>query len=75
MAEGLAGTDHRRDRAGASATGAAPLRVLFERVAVPCAQHGTKGAWLGSRRLMAIDGFVLDIPDTKENDGKSSEIL
>jgi hypothetical protein len=48
--------------------GAEPLRLLFERVAVPCAQRGTRGAWLGSRRLMAIDGFVLDIPDTKEND-------
>ncbi len=48
--------------------GAAPLQLLFERVAVPCAQQGTQGAWLGSRRLMAIDGFVLDIPDTKEND-------
>ncbi len=48
--------------------GAAPLQLLFERVAVPCAQRGTPGAWLGSRRLMAIDGFVLDIPDTKEND-------
>ena len=48
--------------------GAAPLQLLFERVAVPCAQRGTKGAWLGSRRLMAIDGFVLDIPDTTEND-------
>lgn len=48
--------------------GAEPLRLLFERVAVPCAQRGTKGAWLGSRRLMAIDGFMLDIPDTKEND-------
>jgi hypothetical protein len=48
--------------------GAAPLQLLFERVAVPCAQRGTRGAWLGSRRLMAIDGFVLDVPDTKEND-------
>ena len=48
--------------------GAAPLQRLFERVAVPCAQRGTKGAWLGSRKLMAIDGFVLDIPDTSEND-------
>src|ERR1039457_2580876 len=27
-----------------------------------------RGAWLGSHRLMAIDGFVLDIPDTREND-------
>jgi Insertion element 4 transposase N-terminal len=48
--------------------GAGPLRVLFERIAVPCAQRGTRGACLGPRRLMAIDGFVLDIPDTKEND-------
>jgi hypothetical protein len=47
--------------------GAEPLRVLFERVAVPCAQRGTRGAWLGSRRLMAIDGFVLDVPGTDEN--------
>ncbi|HYB19049.1 MAG TPA: IS4 family transposase [Streptosporangiaceae bacterium] len=48
--------------------GAKPLQLLFERVAVPCAQRGTRGAWLGSRKLMAIDGFVFDIPDTKEND-------
>jgi len=48
--------------------GPEPLRLLFERVAVPCAQRGTKGAWLGPRRLMAIDGFILDVPDTEEND-------
>ncbi|MGP4104655.1 IS4 family transposase [Nonomuraea sp. KM90] len=48
--------------------GAEPLRELFERVAVPCAQRGTQGAWLGSRRLMAIDGFILDVPDTENND-------
>jgi hypothetical protein len=45
-----------------------PLRLLFERTAVPVARRGTKGAWLGSRRLMAIDGFLLDVPDTKAND-------
>jgi hypothetical protein len=44
-----------------------PLRMLFERTAVPVAGRGTKGAWLGSRRLVAIDGFMLDIPDTPEN--------
>ncbi|MCA1681621.1 MAG: IS4 family transposase [Actinobacteria bacterium] len=44
-----------------------PLRVLFERVAVPVAGRGTKGAWLGSRRLMAVDGFMLDIADTPDN--------
>lgn len=44
-----------------------PLRMLFERTAVPVAGRGTKGAWIRSRRLMAIDGFMLDVPDTKEN--------
>jgi Insertion element 4 transposase N-terminal/Transposase DDE domain len=44
-----------------------PLRVLFERVAVPVARRGTKRAWLGSRRLMAADGFMLDIADTPDN--------
>jgi Insertion element 4 transposase N-terminal/Transposase DDE domain len=48
--------------------GADPLRVLFERIAVPCAQQGTQGAWLRCRRLMAIDGFMLDVADTKDND-------
>jgi hypothetical protein len=47
--------------------GSEPLRVLFDRTAVPVAGRGTKGAWLGSRRLMAIDGFMLDVPDTAEN--------
>ncbi|MCK9898048.1 IS4 family transposase, partial [Frankia sp. AgB32] len=47
--------------------GAAPLKLLFERVAVPVAGRGTKGAWLRSRRLMAIDGFFLDAADTAEN--------
>lgn len=44
-----------------------PLRMLFDRVAAPVAGTGTQGAWLGSRRLMAVDGFMLDVPDTPEN--------
>lgn len=47
--------------------GVDPLRVLFERIAVPMAGRGTKGAWLRARRLMAIDGFFLDAPDTDDN--------
>lgn len=47
--------------------GAEPLRLLFERIAEPVADPGTKGAWLASRRMMAIDGFALDIPDTDAN--------
>jgi Insertion element 4 transposase N-terminal/Transposase DDE domain len=44
-----------------------PLRVLFEKTAVPVARRGTKGAWLGARRLMAVDGFMVDLPDTEDN--------
>jgi hypothetical protein len=44
-----------------------PLRVLFERVAGPVAGRGTKGAWLGSWRLMTTDGFMLDVVDTPDN--------
>jgi hypothetical protein len=47
--------------------GVEPLRTLFERTAVPVAGRGTKGAWCGTRRLMAIDGFMLDVPDTPQN--------
>lgn len=46
---------------------APPLRALFERIAAPVAGRGTKGAWLGSRRLMGTDGFMLDVPDTPDN--------
>jgi hypothetical protein len=47
--------------------GAEPLRVLFGRVARPCARPGNRGGWLRSWRLMAIDGFVLDVADTPDN--------
>lgn len=47
--------------------GEAPLRRLFQRVAAPVAGRGTKGAWLGRRRLMAVDGFGAEVPDTPEN--------
>jgi hypothetical protein len=49
--------------------GPEPLRDLFERVAEPCAELSTAGAWLGGRRLMAIDGVELDAPDTPANAG------
>jgi hypothetical protein len=51
-----------------SRLGPEPMRELFDRVARPIADLGTKGAWLGSRRLMAVDGFVLDVPDTPANE-------
>jgi hypothetical protein len=48
--------------------GEAPMRLLFERIAVPMARAGTRGAWLRGRRVMALDGLVLDVPATPDND-------
>jgi hypothetical protein len=48
--------------------GEGPLRELFHRVAVPIADTGTPGAWLGRLRLMAIDGVQIDVSDTPDND-------
>jgi hypothetical protein len=47
--------------------GAEVMRNLFERVAVPCAQRSTQGAWLRRWRLMAIDGFDVEVFDSPEN--------
>jgi Insertion element 4 transposase N-terminal/Transposase DDE domain len=48
--------------------GAAPMRALFDRVAVPVALAGTKGSWLWGYRLMSIDGTTLDVADTAANE-------
>lgn len=54
--------------------GEAPMRELFRRVAVPLSTPTTPGAWFEGRtekrrrwRVMAIDGVMLDIPDTPAN--------
>jgi hypothetical protein len=44
-----------------------PLKELFAEVTAPVAEELTAGAFLGGWRLMAIDGFEWDAPDTKEN--------
>ena len=47
--------------------GEKPLQALFEAIAVPVAKPGTPGAWLNRWRLMAIDGVMIDMPDTTAN--------
>jgi hypothetical protein len=47
--------------------GAGVLEDLFREVARPLAERGAAGAWLAGRRLVAVDGTVLDVPDTPEN--------
>lgn len=56
------GLCHARQRLGPEV-----LRELYKRVSVPCAMRSTKGAWLAGRRLMAIDGFGMEAPDSEEN--------
>lgn len=47
--------------------GAQVMRDLFARVAVPCALRSTRGAWLGRWRLMALDGFDVEVVDSPAN--------
>jgi hypothetical protein len=47
--------------------GPEPLELLFGQVAEPVAGLLTRGAFLRDWRLMAIDGFELDVPDTPAN--------
>jgi len=58
----------RRPRAGshrpASGWKPEPLKFLVDRVAVPVVGLLTRGQFLRDWRLMAIDGFELDVPDT-----------
>ena len=41
-----------------------PVRDLFARTARPLATRETPGSWLADRRLVALDGTCLDLPDT-----------
>lgn len=47
--------------------GPGPLEELFSRVAVPCAELDTQGAFLGPWRLLSMDGMEWDVPDTEAN--------
>jgi hypothetical protein len=47
--------------------GPAPLEELFYQVARPMAPRGHVGAWFHDWRVMAIDGVVLDVADTRAN--------
>ena len=43
------------------------LAEVFEQVAEPVATPATRGAWVRDRRVLAIDGFDVDLPDTPGN--------
>jgi hypothetical protein len=55
--------------------GVEPVRRLFERTVRPLANPDTPGAFYRGLHLVAVDGTVLDVPDTAKNDnhfGRSS---
>ncbi|MFD8481132.1 transposase domain-containing protein [Kitasatospora sp. NPDC059673] len=47
--------------------GPEPLRRLFERTCPPPASRTVTDAWYRGRRLVALDGAILDVPDTPPN--------
>lgn len=47
--------------------GEEPLKELFARTARPIAGRGAPVAWYYGWRIMAVDGVVLDVPDTPDN--------
>lgn len=47
--------------------GEEPLQILFEEVCRPIATRSTPGGFYRDWRIMALDGVVLDAPDTPEN--------
>lgn len=47
--------------------GSEALAEIFDQVATPVADELTRGAWLGHRRLVSIDGMEWDLPDTGDN--------
>lgn len=58
-----AAVSHARTRLGSE-----PVKELFTRTAQPLATEGAPGCFLAGRRLVAIDGTCLDVPDTPAND-------
>jgi hypothetical protein len=47
--------------------GAPVMAETFESVAAPVGSTDTRGAWLRRWRVLAIDGFDVDLPDTPGN--------
>jgi len=47
--------------------GAEPLKRLYQEVVGPVATEKTQGAWYRGWRVVALDGFTLEVPDTEAN--------
>lgn len=47
--------------------GAMPIERLYEEVVGPIAKKRTRDSWYRGRRVVTLDGFVLDVADSDEN--------
>lgn len=70
----ILGPEHRVKTAGKPAIsqarsrlGVEPVKRLYEEVVKPVATPETKGAFYGEWRVVALDGFTLEVPDTEAN--------
>ena len=50
------------------------MAEVFEGVVEPVGTIFTRGAWLRGWRLLAIDGFDVDVPDTAANAGECGRV-
>lgn len=50
-----------------SRLGMEPMKQLYERVVKPVATEQTRGAFYRQWRVVALDGFTLEVPDTEAN--------
>jgi Insertion element 4 transposase N-terminal/Transposase DDE domain len=50
-----------------SRLGMEPMKQLYERVVKPVATEQTRGAFYRDWRMVALDGFTLEVPDTEAN--------
>lgn len=48
--------------------GAAPFKLLFARLAGPAGTADTPGVFHAGLRVVTVDGFTLDLPDTTDNE-------
>lgn len=49
--------------------GAEPFKLLFARTTVPAGTPVTPGVFHAGLRVVTVDGFTLDVPDTAANEG------
>lgn len=61
---GKSGISQARNRLGLE-----PVKRLYQEVVKPVATPETQGAFYGKWRLVALDGFTLEVPDTEANRG------